>query len=71
MFVLILMYTLLLCSVICIFLGIIMFSFEIKQKICGKVREFSFLTVPLFCGGNYQPIALWGHHKAIMPRAPK
>ncbi len=44
------MYTLLLCSVICIFVGF-MFSFVIcKQELCGKVQQFSFSTahVPFF-----------------------
>ncbi len=42
-FVSILMHTLLLWSVICIFIGVIMFSFIIcKQEIYGKVIEFLF-----------------------------
>ncbi len=44
-FVLILMYTLLLCPVICIFIGIMFFFLICEQEICGKVEEFSFSTV--------------------------
>ncbi len=36
------MYTLLLCSVICIFIGIMFSVVVCKQEIRGKVQEFSF-----------------------------